>query len=69
MAYMFVVGSCINCKKTISFNPNYVPSIRVNGEKEPLCKNCFDGWNQIHRISKNLAPVEIHPQAYEPEEC
>lgn len=65
--YMFCMGSCINCKRTITFNPNKVPSIRVAGEREPLCEACFAKWNEIHRTSKGLDPVPLHPDAYEPE--
>jgi len=66
MAY-FMVASCINCGTRITFNPHLVPSLIVNGTKEPLCKNCADKWNQIHRISKGLEPVPIQEGAYEPQ--
>jgi hypothetical protein len=65
--YYWAIGHCINCGNMISFNPDYVPSIRVDGEKEPLCRGCAQKWNQIHRISKGLEPVSIHPQAYQPQ--
>jgi hypothetical protein len=65
--YYWAMGNCIACGSTISFNPDYVPSIRVNGKKEPLCRGCFGQWNQIHRVSKGLEPVALHPQAYEPQ--
>lgn len=68
MAYMFVIGSCVACRATITFNPTWVPSIRVNGSREPLCPACHARWNQIHRVSKGLEPLPIHPEAYEPEE-
>lgn len=69
MAYMSVIADCIACGRKISCNPNFVPSIRVNGIKEPLCKNCFKRWNEIHRVSKGLEPIPLHPEAYESEEC
>lgn len=65
--YMFCMGSCVACKRPITFNPNKVPSIRVNGQREPLCADCFDRWNKLHRTSKGLAPIPINPDAYEPE--
>jgi hypothetical protein len=68
MPYMFVIGSCVACHAHITFNPSFVPSIRVNGSREPICRSCHARWNEIHRVSKGLAPVEIHPEAYEPEE-
>ena len=68
MAFMFVIGGCINCGVMITFNPSRVPSIRVNGVREPLCVTCHARWNEIHRSSKGLEPVAIHPEAFEPEE-
>ena len=35
--------------------------------EEPLGRGCFSQWNQIHRVSKGLEPVALHPQAYEPQ--
>jgi len=69
MPYMFVVGSCCACHATITFNPNLVPSIRVNGSREPLCPACHARWNEIHRTGKGLTPVAAHPEAWEPEPC
>jgi len=65
--YYWAMGACVACGSTISFNLDYVPSIRVDGVKEPLCRGCFGQWNQIHRISKDLEPVPLHLQAYEPQ--
>jgi hypothetical protein len=64
--YCFMMGTCINCKKHIVFNPKYVPSLRVNGKREPICRTCADYWNDIHRSSKGLPKQEIHEQAFEP---
>ena len=65
--YMMVHGCCVACRALISFNPNKVPSIRVKGNREPLCRGCFAKWNKIHRTDKGLEPLPIHPEAYEPE--
>lgn len=59
-------GACCACGTPIVFNPHRVPSIRINGEKEPLCRSCFAQWNEIHRISKGLDPVPLDPEAYDP---
>lgn len=67
MAFMYALGSCCACGTGIAFNPNKVPSLRVNGVREPICRACFEQWNQIHRTSKGLDPVELSPDAYEPE--
>ena len=65
---MFAIGSCVACGRTITFNPERVPSLRVNGSREPLCPGCHARWNLIHRTSKGLAPVEAHPEAWGAEE-
>ena len=60
-------GPCVACGVLIPiFNPVCVPSIRVNGEREPLCRTCFERWNQIHRTSKGLEPLPLNPNAYQP---
>ena len=64
MAYAFVVGNCCACGVLLTFNPVRVPSLRVNGSREPLCRACHARWNEIHRTSKGLAPVEAHPDAW-----
>ena len=66
MSFMFCHSVCCNCKTAISFNPERVPSVRVHGEREPLCAGCFDEWNRIHRTSRGLAPLALHPDAFEP---
>ncbi len=63
---MFVVSGCIGCKKIITYNPDKVPSLRINGVREPLCIDCFNKWNMHHRLEKGLEPVNIHPLAYTP---
>lgn len=68
MAFMYVHGFCVSCQSPISYHPDFVPSIRVNGSKEALCSACFDEWNRIHRTSKGLDPLPLHPEAYEPKE-
>ena len=66
---MFVIGYCIACKMLITFNPHHVPSITVSGEKEPICCNCFERWNKIHRTSKGLEPIPLHSDAYKETEA
>lgn len=66
MSVAFVISPCVACHKTIHFHPHLVPSLRINGEREPLCANCFHEWNRIHRIAKGLDPIPLNPLAYEP---
>ena len=64
MTVMIVVSTCIGCNELISYNPEKVPSLRIEGVRHPLCKNCFNRWNKIHRTDKGLEPVYLHPDAY-----
>lgn len=64
----YVVASCCACGATVKVNPTFCPSLVVNGENLPLCRSCFDRWNEIHMTSKGLDPKPLHPNAYEPEE-
>lgn len=64
--YVFLVCNCVACNAPIVANPMKCPSIRVGGERQPICKNCFNRWNQIHRISKGLPPEILNPDAYAP---
>jgi hypothetical protein len=66
--YVFVLTECAACRRTITCNPHRVPSLRrePSGPKLPICRSCFDKWNEIHRTSKGLEPMPIHPDAYEP---
>jgi hypothetical protein len=50
-----------------SYNPDKVPSLRVNGVREPVCKGCVERVNPV-RIAKWLDPIVPLPGAYEPEE-
>lgn len=69
MAYMFLIAECVVCGATFTCNPELVPSIRVHGKREPVCRSCHARWNEIHRVSKGLPPEEPHPGAYEPGEA
>ena len=67
MGWVSCIGQCIICGRIFDFNPNLVPSVRVRNVREPVCKRCIDAANP-KRIESGLAPIEILPGAYEPEE-
>jgi len=67
MAYMVATAPCWNCGRVFSFNPSLVPSLRVNGQREAICRPCIERANPI-RIERGLEPIPILPGAYEPEE-
>ena len=56
MGYLIMMGSCAACHSLIQFNPNKVPSIRINGKREPLCLNCANRWNELH--PENARPID-----------
>lgn len=62
MGYLFMVATCCSCHMTIGFNPHKVPSLVINGIREPLCENCANRWNELHPESAR----PIQPGAYEP---
>lgn len=65
MGYVFATGGCIGCGNVFTFNPVHVPSIRVNGVREPVCQSCVNKINQL-RTEKGLEPFTIMSDAYEP---
>lgn len=68
MGYMIVFGPCLRCKGQFGYNPNHVPSFRVHGKREPLCRSCIDHVNEKRReIGRPV--FEVHPEAYEPADC
>lgn len=67
MAWMIVHGHCINCGYLFSFNPELVPSIRVKGEREPVCKDCITRANEARKLAGHSL-FWIHPDAYGPQE-
>ena len=69
MGYVFVMSACFGCKQPFSYNPHLVPSIRVNGVREPVCQACVDIANP-QRIANGLDPITVPAGAYDamPEE-
>jgi hypothetical protein len=66
--YVFAISQCYGCKIPFTYSPSLVPSIRVNGSREPICAHCVEVANPV-RIANGLAPIEVLPGAYEPEEA
>ena len=65
MGYVFVFGPCFGCHRPFSYNPHYVPSIRVDGERHPICRGCIAIANP-RRKANGLPEIVPHPDAYEP---
>lgn len=62
--FVSVIGACVGCKTPFSFHPNLVPSVRVNGSREPICKACVEKANP-ERVKRGLDPIAVLPGAYE----
>jgi len=65
MGYAICTSSCYDCKRLFSYNPLRVPSLRINGIKEPFCQDCISRAN-VTRKAKGLDPLVPHPDAYLP---
>jgi hypothetical protein len=70
--FMYVLCFCYTCHREIWVNPERCPSLpaalTTTGTKEPVCRTCIEIANP-KRIANGLAPIEILPDAYEPEPC
>jgi hypothetical protein len=67
MVWMHVIGECVVCHAMFSFNANRVPSVVVDGKREPVCRECVEGANP-QRVKRGLPAIVILPGAYEAEE-
>lgn len=65
MNYVFVIGNCVCCGLPFSFNPHRVPSVRVDGVREPICRVCVERANPL-RVAKGLDPIIIFEDSYIP---
>jgi hypothetical protein len=63
--YVFVMGPCCGCQQPFTFNPNLVPSVRIEGVRQPICQSCVTRVNP-QRVANGLEPIKVLPGAYEP---
>ncbi len=64
MGYVQAMSACIGCRRGFFYNPDLVPSVRVNGEREPICQDCVNAVNP-QRIANGLEPIVPLPGAYD----
>jgi hypothetical protein len=64
MSYVTCYGHCCCCGRLFGFNPVRVPSLTVNGSREPICQSCVDRANPI-RKQNGLPLIQPRPDAYE----
>ena len=65
MGYALAFSQCVSCKHVFGYNPHKVPSIRVNGVREPVCLTCIELANP-KRKAAGLDEIVPHPDAYGP---
>jgi hypothetical protein len=63
MGYAIAMGRCFGCGAVFGFNPVRVPSIRVNGQKEPICQACVTHINPQRRAN-GVPEITPAPDAY-----
>jgi len=64
MGFVAATSSCFGCKQVFSYNPMRVPSIVVDGTREPVCARCVERANAMRR--KNGKPLIVPlPDAYD----
>jgi hypothetical protein len=67
LGYYFMLAPCVACGKPFGFHPDKVPSLRVNGVREPVCQDCVRRASVL-RTAKGLPLIVPLPGAYEPAE-
>ena len=65
MGVALAMSPCFGCKRIFAYNPMHVPSIRIGGERQPICLDCVHRCNPA-RVKQGLAPIIPHKDAYEP---
>ncbi|MEJ7618656.1 MAG: hypothetical protein WKF30_17185 [Pyrinomonadaceae bacterium] len=65
MGYAIALSPCFVCRQIFTYNPVSVPSVRVNGVREAICRTCVERVNP-ERVKNGLEPIVPLPDAYEP---
>ena len=63
MGFAQCFGVCIICQNPFAFNPVRVPSVRVSGERQPICESCVERGNVL-RAERGMEPIQVHADAY-----
>ncbi len=65
MGFCFAFSKCAACHQPFAYNPLRVPSVRINGVREPICRGCVVEWN-VRMVKAGKEPHPIPDDAYEP---
>jgi len=63
--WVVVLSPCFGCGRTFGYNPHLVPSVVVQGDRQPVCADCVERVNP-RRVANGLEPIRPLPSAYEP---
>jgi hypothetical protein len=65
---LFVLGPCVICGNHFSFNAERVPSLVVQGVRQPVCEPCVPAVNgELERLGRTDR-LTILPGSYEMEQ-
>jgi hypothetical protein len=64
MSYALATSLCFGCGLMFFYNPMRVPSVVVEGVREPICRWCVDKANVI-RKARGMPEIVPLPDAYE----
>ena len=67
MAQVYVFAPCAACRKVFACSPTRVPSVVIDGMRQPICADCVALANP-QRIANGLEPIHVLPGAYEPDD-
>ena len=59
-----LISACVSCRKVFGYHPHKVPSITIQGKREPICRACVLNANPQRR-ELGLPEIEILPGAYD----
>jgi len=66
--YVMAIGPCFSCGRIFGFSVERVPSLVVDGTREPICRDCVDTAN-ILRAKTGMPEIVPLPGAYEADEA
>lgn len=67
MGYLMVLGECWACKRLFTFSAERVPSVPIEGVRQPICRTCVERAN-VERAASGRPLITILPGAYDPDE-
>jgi len=65
MGVFQMLALCVVCNRPFTFHPFKVPSVRVGGVRQPVCRECVDQAN-VKRHAAGIPPIDVLPGAYDP---